>query len=449
MLVEMASLMACPNELLLSIISYLSQADLCTVCRVHRHLRLLTEPYLYAYIYITWKRSPPYPLTLLLRSILRRPQLATYVRTVSLTGKSIFGRLVPKLQVSESEMAEAMVFVADHTRVPYCETWLDELWDGTTDAYIAILLSLPLRLTSLVMEHDFFKESRLIGLVLRSTLLDQTADYGLRLDFQCLQTVSVERYTDFKQDIRFRNTADILPLFYLPSVRHISASIDSPAGSFTWPAPDPPSPSSLRSLILTSTREPFLRPLLSVTNQLQTLDWRWWYDPNSRDPAHTDVMDLTEFTTALSHVRNTLTELIVVAECNIADIEYPMVYIRGRGSLSTLKDFDKLTKFTVPFTVLMGFVATGAAAKQLEDALPPNLEILTLTDDLGLNDQYLWEDHQLVSVLQQWLGRYQISTPCLRGLSLSLQQTAEEWKGTAKNVLRELCEELGIRLESN
>jgi hypothetical protein len=440
----MASLADCPDELLLSVISCLSQADLGTICLVNRHLRALAEPYLYADVRLTWKRSPPHPITLLLRSILRRPQLAAHIRAVSLLGASVFEGPVPKLRISESEMRESMIFVAD-TRVPYREDWLDGLWDGTTDAYVAVLLSQPLRLTSLVIGHDYFKESRLVGSVLRSTLTDLSGDYGLRLDFENLKRVSLERYTDPTQDLRTRNTADVLPLFYLPSIQYISASMDNPDGPFTWPAPNPPSSSSLRSLKLTSTREPFLDPLLSVTDQLQTFYWRWFYDPNLNDRAYTNTIELTQFTTALSHVRNILTELIVVAECELSDIEYPLLHLGG--SLTGIKDFNKLTKLTVPVTLLVGFSATDTAAEQLEASLPPNLVFLNLTDDLSFIEQYLWEGYQLYNVLQQWLGRYQVSTPCLQGITLSLRDTIDDWDQPMRDELRGLCERVGIRLE--
>jgi hypothetical protein len=440
----MASLLGCPEELVLSILECLSQADLVTICRVNRRLRVLAEPYLYADVHFTWKKARPHPITSLLRSTLRRPQLAGYIRNVSLIASSVYRGPVPKIPVSESEMVEVTAFVAG-TRVAYRDTWLEELRNGTMDAFVAVLLSQPLRLTSLVIGHDYFRESRLVGSVLRSTLCDRSPDSGLRLDVENLKTVTVERYLDATKDMRTRNTADVLPLFYLPSVQHISAAMDNPDGRLTWPAPDPPSPSSLHHLKLTSTREPFLDPLLSVTDQLQTLHWMWYYDPNLRDQAHTDVIDLPRFTTALSHVRDTLTELVVVAECNIEDIDYPWLQISG--SLNAIRNFDKIIKFTAPITLLMGFSATDTATEQLEAALPPNLEFLTLTDDFSLNEQYLWVDRQLFHVLQQWLSRYQASTPRLRGLTLFLRHTDDYWNQPIRDELRELCERVGIRLE--
>ncbi|KAK3934827.1 hypothetical protein QBC46DRAFT_398887 [Diplogelasinospora grovesii] len=117
----MASLLSYPDDLLHSILSCLSRADLGTICRVHGHLRFLTEPYLYADVRFTWEESLPHPITSLLRSTLRRPQLAAYIRTVSLIGASFimpqYRGTVPKIPVSESEMAELMAFVTETSRV--------------------------------------------------------------------------------------------------------------------------------------------------------------------------------------------------------------------------------------------------------------------------------------------------------------------------------------------
>jgi hypothetical protein len=353
---------------------------------------------------------------------------------------------VPRLRVSESEMKESMFFVADHTRVSYQQDWLNELRDGATDAYVAVLLSQPLRLTRLVITDEFFVESRLMGSVLRSTLFDKSADCGLRLDVQDLKTIYLEHHSDQTKDMDARNTADVLSLFYLPSVQHISADMDNPAGPFTWPAPDPPSPSSLRSLRLTTIREPFLGPLLSVTDQLQTFHWTWLYDPNWRDRANREVIDLTQFATALSNVRNTLEQLIVMLACDISGFGvFPQLLIRG--SLNALKDFDRLREFTAPITLLMGFSATDTATERLEAALPPNLEFLTLIDDLGFNSQFLWKDHELFRVLQQWLGRYRVSTPFLRGLTLRFLHIDPGWKKPMRDELEGLCEQVGVELE--
>lgn len=341
------------------ILPYLSQTDLRSICLVHRHLHTLAELYLYSEIHFAWQESQPHPITSLLRSILRRPQLATYIRRVMLVGASFYmphyqGK-APKIPVSEPELEEPLAFVAK-TRVSYRKTWSEALQNGTMDAFVAVLLSQPLRLTHLFIGSDFFKESQFLGLVLRSTICE-ALDCGLRLDFGHLESVSLELYSDYLRPRNIRNTADIFPLFYLPSVKQISASIDNPI-AFSWPSTHQPSASSLRSLKLTTIREAYLGQLLMVADQLQSLHWQWFYSPDYLDQVHTPVIDLAQITTGISHVRNTLAELVISAvSYSGGDPDLPPLTIHG--SLRAIAGFDKLRRFTAPLIFLMGFSPDG------------------------------------------------------------------------------------------
>jgi hypothetical protein len=93
----------------------------------------------------------------------------------------------------------------------------------------------------------------------------------------------------------------------------------------------------------------------------------------------------------------------------------------------------------------MGF--SPDTAKRLEDVIPRNIEFLTITDDLRLHDEWEWDDHILLGVIQSWLENWKVSTPHLRGISLLLRKTDDEWGPRMRNELRELCAQAGIRLE--
>ena len=127
------------------ILGCLAQADLGSVCLAHPQLRLLAESFLYSAIEMTSPRfaNPPIPSDV--GAILRRPELAAYIRTLSfkrghpnLWGGG--GQTVPKLSVRESDLQEAISFV-DKTHLSYSGTWIEELRQGTLDAYLAILIS--------------------------------------------------------------------------------------------------------------------------------------------------------------------------------------------------------------------------------------------------------------------------------------------------------------------
>ncbi|KAJ9156034.1 hypothetical protein NKR23_g1148 [Pleurostoma richardsiae] len=310
------------------------------------------------------------------------------------------------------------------------------------EAFVAVLISQPLRLNRLFIGPDFFKESRIVGSVLRSALIE-TIDYGLRPDFGHLETVSLERYDDFYHRTNIRDPADVLPVFYLSSVKRISASIDNPV-TFSWPAKHPPSCASLRSLKLTFIREPFLPQLLSVANQLESFEWEWYYSPHFVGDVHTPVIDLTQLNAALSYARNTLTELVVSAVSESDGVDFPP--LRIQGSFEWISRFGKLRKFTVPLTVLMGFSAD--MTRRIDEFLPRSLEFLTITDDLCLQMDYTWEDHEIFSVLESWLEHFHTSTPRLRGIALPLTAVTDwEWNQTTKDDLRALGAKVGIEVE--
>lgn len=431
-----------------SILTYLPQVDLVNICLVHRNLRTLAEPYLYSELCFTWKEYQPHPITALLRSILHRPQLANYVHKLSLVGASFYmphyGNKAPKIPISEFDLEGPLAFVAK-TRGSYRDIWLDELRNGTMDAFVAVLLAQPLRLTYLFIGPDFLKESRFIGLLLRSTLCE-TLDYGLRVDFGRLETVCFERFRDVSHRYSTtRNTADVLPLFYLPCVKRISAVIDNPVPiTFSWPAAHPPSCSTLRSLKLLSIREAFLGHLLLRTDQLEFLHWEWYHNPEFKDQVQTPVINLTQVTTAMSYIRDTLSELVVSALCNLGrDPEYPILSIQG--SFRALREFDKLRKFTVPLALLMGFSAD--MKKRIEDFLPQNLEFLTISDDLYCHEQFEWQDHELFAVLESWLETFQTSTPRLYRVELFLKDLDIGWNQPIRDKLRQLGVRVGIEVE--
>lgn len=146
-------------EVCQSICSYLSKTDYVNLCLVHSRLRTIAEPYLYSKIQFTWKeRLQPHPITSLLRSLLRRPQLATFIRRVSLAGFSLhnpyYEDRAPKILVSENELKELVAFVMK-TTVPYRQIWVEEIQSGTMDAFVALLISQPLRLSCLAIDGDF------------------------------------------------------------------------------------------------------------------------------------------------------------------------------------------------------------------------------------------------------------------------------------------------------
>lgn len=82
--------------------------------------------------------------------------------------------------------------------------------------------------------------------------------------------------------------------------------------TISWPVPCPPSSLSPRDLRVRNLRESSLSKILSVTNQLEYLQWIWGYHSKSDGQVHTPVIDLDEVSEALSYARKTLLTVDIV-----------------------------------------------------------------------------------------------------------------------------------------
>ncbi|GAM83823.1 hypothetical protein ANO11243_018130 [Dothideomycetidae sp. 11243] len=80
------SLFNCVGDALYQVLSSLALTDLLSLCLVSNGTRVCAEPYIYSDIQMTWQgdATPRFPH--LVRTILRRPDLAACVRKVSLLG---------------------------------------------------------------------------------------------------------------------------------------------------------------------------------------------------------------------------------------------------------------------------------------------------------------------------------------------------------------------------
>lgn len=444
--VMMVSLASCPTELLQLFFKSLSSAELRAVCLVSRGLRNLVEPLLYSTIHWEWLEDlrPP-PVGLLLRSILERPELATHIRSLSLTGHTFylphFRGTVPKIPRPGHEL-DTYIDSVRNSGVPYGDLWVYHLVLGTMDAFVALLVSLLSNLTTLQLGPNFAKETQLLGMVLRSALHEKRCSG--QAFFPYLREVSLKMGVDTYRDHSYKNTKDVLPFLYLPDVRHLSLSIENPS-LFVWPIGAPPSPSSLTSLDLTLVRETHLGTLLSVTKGLEILRWDWYHNPALQDPYNRPNIDLAQIAAALSNVRGSLKELTISADCDLGWAASQLPQLTISGSLDDLSGFRSLKKLSIPLPFLLGF--SPDTSNRLKAIVPRHLEHLTITDDLRLHEEYLWDDHALLETLQNWLEGEETSDSSLRSICLLLRETDDEWGPTKRAELQDLCARVGTEVE--
>lgn len=450
-------ILSTPPEVLRGVFAYLSRSDLWAVCLTHRYLRTLAESFLYAQIQWTWTSSQNPPIAQFLQSIVHRPELANLVDVVVLSGDSFdrslhdYKQKSPKLPVTEVVL-DGLVKCIERIHTPYGKQWIQELRTGTMDAFVTLLVSQLSSLRCLYLGKNFSRECRLMGMMLRSALCEESHNSHLP-SFTHLQDVSVvypslglyiRKYTDF------RNTADVLPLFYLPCVKRIAAFIDNPA-IFIWPGNDPPSPSTLTSLNIRMLREGHLGHVLSATRGLQKLQWDWHYRPDLRDQSVTNIINLDQIALDLSHIQETLTDLTITAGSSVseADPEYPTVNFRG--SFKTFSGLHRLRKLEVPITFLFGFSPLEPNIVCLQEALPKSIQWLTMTDDLCLQQEWdwdlEWEAAYLLGAIRSWLQDWKKSTPHLQGFRLlSKVMKVQDWDSAMIQGLNDLGVQSGIRV---
>lgn len=429
-----------------------SRADILALTLVSKASRTITEPFLYKKIEWTWLADQPPPIIAFLRTILHRPQLANHVRSVALLGDNLcdapyIGDRLPTIPVVGSNLDSALEAITK-TRVPYsfAHRWEKELNNGTMDAFVSLLLSQLHHLTHLFLARNFTKQSTLLGMLLCSALCEKGEQYMLPR-FKYLREVDYELSDCNTRKLCGRNTADILPLFYLPEVQRLSVALDNPI-TLTWPLQSPLILSTLTSLDLALIRETHLAHLLSLTPRLTTLRWQFFYCELSEHASNTSHINLDEVGNALSYVRNTLREFCISAYCSLGFyIEQPPLTIQE--SLTTLGDFNKLEKLEIPLQFLVASFVP-ATSIHFKDVVPPRVQSLTITDDFEKHwEQNEWDDVSLYNAIALWLQDSSILKPDLRTISLLLNNTDEHWGADMRQLLEQLCIQCGFQAKIN
>ncbi|ODA78241.1 hypothetical protein RJ55_05622 [Drechmeria coniospora] len=397
------SLANLPPELCVSVLKRLCLADLRSVAVVSRPLALLAEPLLYAAVEVAWSGREAAPLASLLRSLVREPERRGHVRSLRLVGNvedEFEADELPELDAAAFPVAGMAAFVRS-TTVPHADRWVDELRSGSVDAVVAVLVAMLPNLAELHLGANFTVDNGLLGEMLRRAVCEPSEHPRLPT-FAALGRVDFSRRADECYRREASNSADVLPLFYLPNVRHLAVSVDNPS-EFAWPVSAPPTPSSVTELELRRLRESRLRPLLAVLVHLRRLHWHWYYQEDLDEPVSAPVVELDTIAAALSAVRETLTHLTIRADtCPAFSYgAYDPPRLRTRASLDGLAELGILTSLCIPWAFVAGF--SKHAAKPLDRALPPNLEMLALTSDLCHHDEWHWDDGSIVLAVQRAL----------------------------------------------
>ena len=382
-----SKLLACNDDVLRLILesACLVRADHRAVCLVHPHLRCLAEPILYSTVRFGIEKivigppSAPRLINLFLRTILSRPDLANCVRSFRCDSQEpytyIFRDWLSEWYDCELDLGLVATLVRTKwPHVPELDSLINQLANRDMDPHLALLLLFLPNLRSLHLDRIFCSETKWISLVLNEIVFNPSIR-GL----QHLRSVTFERgVLHFAEPLR--NTTDLLPLFYLPSMTRLSLSIgDQKAPAIPWPTAPPPTFPNIAHLKVAEIGESRLGQLLAATPRLQRLDWQWVFQSEGGLSPREETIDLDKLMSALEPLVDTLTELSLAASYG-RTCPSPFEII-GHPPVA-LSEFRQLKKLTIPVVFATGLSGPAANSRDLEKSLPASLEELVITKDM-------------------------------------------------------------------
>ncbi|KAF2149319.1 hypothetical protein K461DRAFT_44763 [Myriangium duriaei CBS 260.36] len=448
------SLWDCVGDAEHQVLVSLCPRDLVQLCLVSKKSRASTEPYLYSNISCTWSVKQPCSMLALVQTLLRRPDLAEHVRSVSLLGDDLNKvrslRDVPEIATAGLDLG-LMRKTIEVSKIELANDWTDQLNAGTIDPYVALLLSQLHRLRTLTLERNFVEDTRFFGGVF-SSLLPGHENVQLST-FKDLRVIS-HNMTLYS---RSKIITDLLPYFYLPALEQLSLSVVNPA-VFEWPAA-PPDATLLTSLSLRGIREVHLGRLLSATPNLRQLWWKWYYDEDFENPSNQPIVDLDLIVAALIPIRHSLQDLAIEAQTEVEYLEMP--WLKMQGTMKGLIDFN-LTRLEVPLAFLATF--RPANGVRFQDVVPTHVRTVIITDDLWphsaffreqgnieLIEQNEWDDESLFEALKDWIDTWQQSYRHLSNISVPLETLGpdldREGIPVIADQLRDLCRQYRVAVD--
>lgn len=303
-------------------------------------------------------------------------------------------------------MSKFVPFIS-HSGLAYADIWTEKLHSGDLNAFVALFLSrLPkiksFRVGNMVVLPDYEKkqqgrdsptkaqdmENQFLGKIFESSVFDPS-NHGISR-FQHLEHISypwpLTLWPGKNPD--FCKPKDMIALLSLPSVRSIAGWCLNPESlPFSWPA-GPPELAHLTSLSLTHIHLDFLGQILEKTRALKELRWVWKHTPDV-EPLYTDTIDLDRFAGVLLAVQEPLEDLVISVEVEPTwdDPDYQELDLCG--SLNGLRNMTNIKRFKAPFGLLLPSPddQNNPYTGRLEDSIPLNVEIVTISDDYTVFNQ--------------------------------------------------------------
>ncbi|CAH0052584.1 unnamed protein product [Clonostachys solani] len=420
----MAQLFGLPNEVINHILGLIPRSDYTKLCLVNKSLRYYAEPFLYSTISLRWDYCHVPPIVSLLHTLLQRPELFSYIDSVSLHGSAF--EAWPPAPVDTTRMQRDQFSAAiNKFQVSYVGQWVDKLRIGFTsmDALAGLLIANLANTTFLAITYNFIDELDITAQVLRSKILGQLPK------FRQLSRLIYHRQMD-EILFEYEQVSPLaMSLFYIPTVTDLLITVPNPA-VFQWPAGEP-CLDHLTSLEVEWVYPRCLAEILARTRNLKSFSWNWEYcsDPTEEPDSN---LDYDQIIAALLPLKGTLERLQFRLHC---DPVWDSPEISISGSLDGLRDFERLTYLDVPLISLTGL---ALEPQPLECHIPHSVETLCLTGALLHHDDAVqwmlaWEGYWQ----EGWAWRLEAEDGLMAG---------HFWQKPIIDVLRALAEKCPPRL---
>ncbi|KAF2227848.1 hypothetical protein BDZ85DRAFT_8490 [Elsinoe ampelina] len=453
---ERLSLYACVGHAQHSILQYLDTPDLQALSLVSKGTTFDVRHRLYAHIAWTWTETTTPPIAAFVRTILRRPDLAAHVQSVTLGGDMTPGyparHRVLRVPTDDLDLVEAHNAI-DDLAVPFAQVWKARVAQGTMDAFLALMVSQLNHLKRLIMKTAFTRSTSILGDFIMFTTAHHADSSSPR--FGHLKELSCMLYWDFIGTGSFcqgENTDNLLPFFYLPHLETLTVDLDNP-DTIRWPG-SRPRLTNLTSLSLSEVRERHLPEILICLPSLQKLHYDWSYHPDLRSRHYTNRLDLSALAASFNHVSKTLTDICLTAACHLGGDDYTLPELDISGSFAGLRDLTRLKKLEIPIAFLLGF--QPSTSNRIADILPENLEQLTIRDDLYepivnefRHEVWLskWDDDAMFEAIVLWIEDVGRTQPLLGRLHLKIDEMQEgEWLPAMQERLVQLGRQNGVAI---
>lgn len=394
-----------PSEILQSVLLHLPPSEKAALSRVCRSLYIVVSAALYKCIAMRWdtglwRPPPPPPIHHLLRTSLEHPELARFVASVRFVGSknnSIWGQGTRwHHHLTQDELARVTLAIAmdlpEHPPGLFNtptedESWLRLVAKGHTELYQALLiLQLP-NLSHLTIGYDSHMSFTYLSYLMKHVLcfngLPRSNSTLTHLQQVDLCTEPLIRNMDAFMAGYQHSLREVLPFFYLPSLRVLRVVVPRASRPVVWPTVPPCSQTLVTLQLLRTELEPhMLKSLLSVTPMLTNLDFdlvvKTRFQIQGAPYLHCNLL-----TSALSPVAKSLVSLTISIQIygeNETWYEDPDSMMAIEGVLN-FAQLERLQRFEVPLILLLG--AAVLVTTTFADRLPASLRNLAFNDDVS------------------------------------------------------------------